>query len=70
MLLSLPFVSFRSTYRFERDRAVLVSDSMLRFRYEDELRESLIDTKFVVREVRDAPDRPGREFVFIAKALE
>ena len=43
---------------------------MLRFRYEDELRESLIDTKFVVREVRDAPDRPGREFVFIAKALE
>ena len=70
MLLSLPFVSFRSTYRFERDRAVLVSDSMLRFRYEDELRESLIDTKFAVREVRDAPDRPGREFVFIAKALE
>lgn len=68
--VSLPYVSFRSTYRFHRDGAVITSDSTLRFRDEEELRSSLVDAKFSVRQVRDAPDRPGRELVFIAQAVE
>jgi SAM-dependent methyltransferase len=63
----LPFVSFRTTFVFERDGATLTSESTLRFRSEDEIRASLHAAGFVVREVRDAPDRPGRELVFIAE---
>ena len=61
-----PLVSFRSTFAFENDGAVLTSDSTLRFRTEEELADSLSEADFIVEEVRDAPDRPGREFVFIA----
>lgn len=68
--VSLPHVSFRTTYRFHLDGAVITSDSTLRFRDEDELRVSLRVAGFSVREVRDAPDRPGRELVFIAQAAE
>ena len=46
---------------------MLTSDSTLRFRSRDELATSLIAAGLVVDEVRDAPDRPGREFVFIAR---
>jgi SAM-dependent methyltransferase len=60
------FVSFRSTYVFESDGAVLTSDSTLRFRGRDALADSLAAAGFTVHEIRDAPDRPGREFVFIA----
>ena len=65
--VQLPLVSFRSTVVFEADGATLTSDSTLRFRQGDEIRESLEATGFVVDEVRDAPDRPGREFVFVAR---
>ena len=65
-----PLVSFRSTFAFERDGVVLTSDSTLRFRTREELTRSLADAAFAVREVRDAPDRPGREFVFIAQHTE
>ena len=41
---------------------------MLRFRERDEIGESLEQALFVVLEVRDAPDRPGLEFVFVAAA--
>lgn len=61
-----PLVSFRHTFRFD-DGAELTSDSTLRFRTQDELRSSLADAGFVVREVRDAPDRPGLEWVFVAQ---
>ena len=61
-----PLVSFRSTFVFESDGAVLTSNSTLRFRSKNELAQSLSDAGFTVQEVRDAPDRPGREFVFIA----
>jgi SAM-dependent methyltransferase len=63
--VSLPFVSFRYTYRFD-DGAVITSDSTLRFRDREEVESSLADHGYRVVEVRDAPDRPGREFVFIA----
>jgi SAM-dependent methyltransferase len=60
-------VSFRTTFVFGSDGAVLTSQSTLRFRGHDELANSLAAASLVVDEVRDAPDRPGREFVFIAR---
>jgi SAM-dependent methyltransferase len=60
-------VSFRTTFVFESDGAVLTSDSTLRFRSCDEVGRSLLAAGFVVDEVRDAPDRPGLEFVFVAR---
>jgi len=60
-------VSFRSTVVFASDGAVLTSDSTLRFRERAELADSLASAGLVVDEVRDAPDRPGLEFVFIAR---
>lgn len=59
-------VSFRWTFVFERDGQVLTSDSTLRFRHQEAIAESLLAADFMVAEVRDAPDRPGRELVFIA----
>jgi hypothetical protein len=66
--VDLPFVSFRYTYRFA-DGAVVTSDSTLRFRDREEVEASLAACGYRVLEVRDAPDRPGREFVFIAERL-
>lgn len=60
-------VSFRMTFVFERDGTVLTSDSTLRFRSRDELADSLAAVGLTADEVRNAPDRPGREFVFIAR---
>ncbi len=60
-------VSFRTTVVFASDGAVLTSDSTLRFRDRAELAGSLASAGLVVDEVRDAPDRPGLEFVFIAR---
>lgn len=61
-----PLVSFRWTYVFDNDGTTLVSDSTLRFRGRDEIERSLRDTGFRAEDVRDVPDRPGREFVFVA----
>jgi SAM-dependent methyltransferase len=61
----LPFVSFRYTFDFP-GATTLISDSTLRFRDEPEISAALRGAGFDVREVRDAPDRPGREFVFVA----
>ncbi|TDW19230.1 class I SAM-dependent methyltransferase [Kribbella kalugense] len=67
--VELPFVSFRGTYVFSSDGAVLTSDSTLWFRERDEIEESLVAAGFAVDEVRGAPDRPGKEFVFVARRL-
>ncbi|MGB3441345.1 MAG: class I SAM-dependent methyltransferase [Actinophytocola sp.] len=67
--VKLPFVSFRFTYRFLADGAILTSDSTLRFRDRDEVAESLVACGFRVLDVREAPDRPGREFVFVAERV-
>jgi SAM-dependent methyltransferase len=61
------FVSFRRTYVFEPDGAVLISDSTLRFRGRDDIVRSLLSAGFTVDEIRDAPDRPTLEFVFVAR---
>lgn len=63
----LPFVTFDSFVRFERDGALVRSTSTLRFRTRDEIETSLSACGFTTEEVRDAPDRPGRELVFIAR---
>lgn len=63
----LPLVSFRSNFVFGADGAVLTSESTLRFRERGEVEADLLAEGFVVDEVRDAPDRPGREFVFVAR---
>jgi len=65
--VSGPLVSFRGTWVFASDGQVLTSDSTLRFRERDEVEASLIQHGYAVDEVRDAPDRPGRELVFLAR---
>ncbi|WP_169088655.1 class I SAM-dependent methyltransferase [Paenibacillus sp. PL91] len=65
--VQLPLVTFRQTFVFQRDGAVISSDSTLRFRSQSEIIESLCFTNFLVEDIRDAPDRPGLEFVFIAR---
>ncbi|MFI2611231.1 class I SAM-dependent methyltransferase [Kitasatospora sp. NPDC018619] len=62
-----PLVSFRWTYVFAADGQVLTSDSTLRFRERAEVERDLAAGGFVVEEVRGAPDRPGRELVFVAR---
>lgn len=59
-------VSFRWTYTFEASGQVLESLSTLRFRERNAIAASLEKLGYRVLEVRDAPDRPGKEFVFIA----
>lgn len=65
----LPLVSFRWTFRFEADGTFVTSDSTLRFRSRAEIESSLRSAGFAVSEIRDAPDRPTREHVFIARAV-
>jgi hypothetical protein len=60
-------VSFRGTHVFASDGQVLTSDSTLRFRERDEIDADLVAHGYCIDEVRDAPDRPGREFVFVAR---
>lgn len=64
-------VSFRWTYVFDPDGEApetLISVSTLRFRNRAELEQDLDATGFDVVDVRDAPDRPGREWVFLTQA--
>lgn len=65
--VDFPLISFRWTYKFHADGNVLASDSTLRFRSLEEVVEGLEQHKFAVREIRDAPDRPGKEHVIIAE---
>ncbi|RPK69094.1 hypothetical protein EES43_00765 [Streptomyces sp. ADI96-02] len=66
----LPLVSFRWTYVFAADGAVLTTRSTLRFRERREIEKDLAEAGFLLEDVRDAPDRPGREFVFLARRPE
>ncbi|GAB2869945.1 class I SAM-dependent methyltransferase [Streptomyces deserti] len=62
-----PLVTCRWTYVFAADGQVLTSDLTLRFREREEVEADLAAQGYVVEDVRDAPDRPGREFVFVAR---
>jgi len=66
--VNLPLVRFEAVRVFADQ--TLTSTSTLRFRSEDEIAASLAASGYVVREVREAPDRPGREFVFVAQRPE
>jgi SAM-dependent methyltransferase len=63
-----PLVSFRTTFVLA-DGDVMTSDSTLRFRERDEVEADLADHAYELLEVRDAPDRPGRELVFLTRRL-
>ena len=63
-------VSFRQTFVFVDRGAVLISDSTLRFRERNEITDSLRAAGLTLEEIRDAPDRPGLELVFIARRLD
>lgn len=67
--VALPLVSFRTTFAFASGD-VVTSDSTLRFRGRDEVEGDLADHAYELLEVRDAPDRPGRELVFLARRAE
>jgi len=64
--VTLPLVTFHSTLIFHADGTVLTSESTLRFRSRDEIADSLDAAGFTLHEVREAPDRPGRENVFLS----
>ncbi len=63
-------VKFTWTYVFEADNSVLKSESILRFRSKEKIIRSLTNNGFIVKDIRDAPDRPGKEFVFIAEKVD
>jgi hypothetical protein len=46
------------------------STSTLRFRERNELERDLSRYGFNVLDVRDAPDRPGKEMVFVTQARD
>jgi 2-polyprenyl-3-methyl-5-hydroxy-6-metoxy-1,4-benzoquinol methylase len=68
--IDLPLVSFQWSYYFHKDKETITSDSTLRFRDQEEVTLDLKNNGFKVIEVREAPDRPGKEFVFIAQVVK
>ena len=64
--VKLPLVSFRHTYVFRDEGKVMTSESTLRFRTRAEIEDTVTRAKLTVESVRDAGDRPGLEFVFLA----
>ncbi len=63
--VALPLVTFELVATV--DGEVLRSPSTLRFRERDEIQKDLAAHGFEVVDVRDAPDRPGKELVFLAR---
>jgi len=63
--VALPLATFESTTTVGGE--VVASASTLRFRESDEVERDLNDHGFDVVDVRDAPDRPGKELVFLAR---
>lgn len=61
------FVTFESPTIFHRDGARIESTSTLRFRSREAIERSLTAAGLELVDVRDAPDRPGREWVYLAR---
>lgn len=61
-------VTFDSFIGVEATGQELWSTSTLRFRPRETIEQSLVAADFEVIDVRDAPDRPGLEFVFVARS--
>jgi SAM-dependent methyltransferase len=64
--VALPLVTFVTETNVRGE--IITSSSTLCFRDRPEIERDLRDHGFTVFDVRDAPDRPGKEFVFIAVA--
>ncbi len=64
--VDLPLVTFGGEYEFP-DGSTVPSESTLRFRDDAENRSLLDRAGFVVDELRQAPDRPGLEFVYLCR---
>ncbi|WP_342384417.1 hypothetical protein [Agrococcus sp. KRD186] len=62
-----PLVTFVSPTVFHRDGLRIDSVSTLRFRSRERIERSLAEAGFELVDVRDAPDRPGREWVYLAR---
>ena len=62
-----PLVTLHGTWVFAADGSVRTSRSTLRFRERAEVEHDLTRHGFRAVEVRDAPDRPGLELVFLAQ---
>lgn len=60
-------VTFRGVIRLLDEDLTIPSVSTLRFRPREAIEASLARCGFEVVQVRDAPDRPGREWVFVAR---
>jgi SAM-dependent methyltransferase len=65
-----PLVTFRGTYVFRSGETVMTSESTLRFWERNEIEHILTSCGYVLDDVREAPDRPGMEFVFIARRVD
>lgn len=65
---SLPLVTFHATNTLAGE--VITSASTLRFRDQAEVEQDLKGHGFEVVDVRDAPDRPGQEMVFLARSVD
>lgn len=63
-MVDLPLVAFEGTTTI--DGEIMHSSSTLRFRDREEIEHDLREHGFEVVAVRDAPDRPGKEHVFLA----
>lgn len=63
--VALPLVTFESEVII--DGEVLRSSSTLRFRNQEEVERDLVEHDFRVVDVRDAADRPGKEYVFLTR---
>ncbi|MEU0314207.1 class I SAM-dependent methyltransferase [Nocardioides sp. NPDC006273] len=66
-VVDLPLVTFEGSTTIGDE--ILASSSTLRFRDRPEIEHDLLSHGFTVSDVRGAPDRPGMEHVFVARAL-
>lgn len=66
--VELPLVSFRSDSHLP-DGTVVPFASTLTFRSLEQIQQTLVEAGFEFLEARDAPDRPGREWVVLARCL-
>ena len=66
--VDLPLVTFVGSTTIGDE--ILTSTSTLRFRDREEVERGLLAHGFTVSDVRDAPDRPGKEHVFLARVRD
>jgi hypothetical protein len=66
--VALPLVTFEGSTAIGEE--IMRSTSTLRFRERNELERDLSRHGFNVLDVRDAPDRPGKEMVFLTQVRD